>query len=44
MSKSDSLDLDLPMRERMLVSQDGSDVLPLETEATAGMELMMIAM
>ena len=44
MSKSDGLDLDLEKRKRMLASQDGSDVLPLETEATAGMELTMIAM
>ena len=43
-SESDSLDLYLAIRERMLASQAGSDVLPLETEATAGMELTMIAM
>lgn len=43
-SKSGSLDLDLERRERMLASQEPRDVLPLETEATAGMELTMIAM
>ena len=35
--------LDLRRRDRMLVSQDVTEVLLLETEATAGIELTMIA-
>lgn len=45
MREAESLDpdLDLERRERMLASQEGRDVLPLETEATAGIELTIIA-
>ena len=42
-SVAESLNVELERRARMLASQDGSDVLPFETDATAGMELTIIA-